>query len=684
MEDARGWKAGPPRPRRQQTSRTAAGGFHLVETETSPSPLRPSRSLADLRSPTTDEPPMPPLPPRFRDPELPPSPPPPPYEVRRAQSSSALSLDASRTDAAEPDAPPPKKTTLGQKMHFAMTGLINNPVESNSHYSVIRHSWLPVMYNGPDTSVSITILSDAPLPANRTLWLRQKGFLGNVGMALQAMTSSRSDWVEVTPAQEAQVKHVPDQKESIMQRDFERFARKARDKHKRQVPRETHIVRIPAAATDGYYNLVVCGGSKAAAKVLCKCPVFRVASMSQDAAVVRGASLSTLPLEIGLKVASAVGTLVAKKYIGVAGVVAERSAGKYMAKQSVKKAATVAVESYQGLGGPGIQDVVRDSWRRKRAAGGASLSTLPLEIGLKVASAVGTLVAKKYIGVAGVVAERSAGKYMAKQSVKKAATVAVESYQGLGGPGIQDVVRDSWRRQRAAATAGYTAELAAAVMMGSDDGPEKPFPFKFEGAVERGTGTSSAELGFPTANLSGVPDAVKTPLSGVFAAWVRLLPRGGNTADGLSPDWHPAVVTIAPPRGAAPAVTPRNGVCVHILHDFNDVTFFGRKLAVLLMGWLHPAAPPTAYSTDVVAQHAVDMGTAMASLDRENWSPEKTMARIKVLRSERSLSDRLDGVTGKVVLGVNRIPLHRVAVRSESEAMRDQYYGVGGIWIRRG
>ncbi|KAG8415713.1 hypothetical protein J3458_009536 [Metarhizium acridum] len=602
MEDARGWKAGPPRPRRQQTSRTAAGGFHLVETETSPSPLRPSRSLADLRSPTTDEPPMPPLPPRFRDPELPPSPPPPPYEVRRAQSSSALSLDASRTDAAEPDAPPPKKTTLGQKMHFAMTGLINNPVESNSHYSVIRHSWLPVMYNGPDTSVSITILSDAPLPANRTLWLRQKGFLGNVGMALQAMTSSRSDWVEVTPAQEAQVKHVPDQKESIMQRDFERFARKARDKHKRQVPRETHIVRIPAAATDGYYNLVVCGGSKAAAKVLCKCPVFRVASMSQDAAVVRGASLSTLPLEIGLK----------------------------------------------------------------------------------VASAVGTLVAKKYIGVAGVVAERSAGKYMAKQSVKKAATVAVESYQGLGGPGIQDVVRDSWRRQRAAATAGYTAELAAAVMMGSDDGPEKPFPFKFEGAVERGTGTSSAELGFPTANFSGVPDAVKTPLSGVFAAWVRLLPRGGNTADGLSPDWHPAVVTIAPPRGAAPAVTPRNGVCVHILHDFNDVTFFGRKLAVLLMGWLHPAAPPTAYSTDVVAQHAVDMGTAMASLDRENWSPEKTMARIKVLRSERSLSDRLDGVTGKVVRGVNRIPLHRVAVRSESEAMRDQYYGVGGIWIRRG
>ncbi|KAG8419000.1 hypothetical protein J3459_011860 [Metarhizium acridum] len=602
MEDARGWKAGPPRPRRQQTSRTAAGGFHLVETETSPSPLRPSRSLADLRSPTTDEPPMPPLPPRFRDPELPPSPPPPPYEVRRAQSSSALSLDASRTDAAEPDAPPPKKTTLGQKMHFAMTGLINNPVESNSHYSVIRHSWLPVMYNGPDTSVSITILSDAPLPANRTLWLRQKGFLGNVGMALQAMTSSRSDWVEVTPAQEAQVKHVPDQKESIMQRDFERFARKARDKHKRQVPRETHIVRIPAAATDGYYNLVVCGGSKAAAKVLCKCPVFRVASMSQDAAVVRGASLSTLPLEIGLK----------------------------------------------------------------------------------VASAVGTLVAKKYIGVAGVVAERSAGKYMAKQSVKKAATVAVESYQGLGGPGIQDVVRDSWRRQRAAATAGYTAELAAAVMMGSDDGPEKPFPFKFEGAVERGTGTSSAELGFPTANLSGVPDAVKTPLSGVFAAWVRLLPRGGNTADGLSPDWHPAVVTIAPPRGAAPAVTPRNGVCVHILHDFNDVTFFGRKLAVLLMGWLQPAAPPTAYSTDVVAQHAVDMGTAMASLDRENWSPEKTMARIKVLRSERSLSDRLDGVTGKVVRGVNRIPLHRVAVRSESEAMRDQYYGVGGIWIRRG
>ncbi|KAK9443229.1 LipA and NB-ARC domain protein [Metarhizium brunneum] len=599
MEDVPGWNAGPPR--RQQTSRAAAAGLHLAATATSPSPLRPSRSLADLRTSTIDEPPLPPLPPRFYNPDLPPSPPP-PYEVRRAQSSSALSLDASLIDAAEPDAPPKKKSTLGQRMHFTMTGLINNPVESSSHYSVIRHSWLPVIYNGPDTSVSVTILSDAPLPSNRTLWLRQKGLLGNVGMALQAMMSSRSDWIEVTPAQEAQVKHIPDQKECVIQRDLERFTRKARDKHKRHVPRETHIVRIPAAATDGYYYLVVCGG-KDATKVLCRCPVFRVASMSQDAAVVRGASLSTLPLEIGLKVASTVGTLVAKKYIGVAGVVAEKSAGKYMAKQSVKKAATVAVKSYHGLGGPGIQHVVKDSWRRQRAAGPA--------------------------------------------------------------------------------TAGYTTELAVAVI-GPDDGPEKPFPVKFEGAVERGTGSSSAELGFPTANLSGVPDAVRTPLSGVFAAWARLLPGGRNVPDGLSPDWHPAVVTIAPPRGAAPTVAPKNGVRVHVLHDFDDVAFFGGKLAVLLMGWLHPAAPPTAYSTDVVAQHALDIGTTLTSLDRDNWSPERTVARIKALKSGRSFSDRLDGVTGKVVQGVDRIPLHRVAVRSQSEAMRDQCFGVGGIWIRRG
>jgi hypothetical protein len=426
-----------------------------------------------------------------------------------------------------------------------------------------------------------------------------------MGMALKAVLSTRDSWIDVTPAQEALVAHVSENEERSMQRDIDRFMSKASGRAKTHAARETHIVRIPAAASDGYYRLVICGGDEAknAKKVLCECTVFRIASLSTDAAVVRGASLSTMPLELGIKVASTVGSQIVKKYTGVAGAVVQHKAGKFVAKHSVNKAATVALKGYHGVGGSGIQDAVHDSWTRQRAAGPA------------------------FVG-------------------------------------------------------HYTTGMAVSVI-GSDQGPEKPFPLKFEGKISRGSGYSASQLGYPTANLTDVPDQVRTQLLGVFAAWTRILPGKKNIPDGLSPDWHPAIVTIAPPRGAAPSVVVANCVSVHILHDFDNTTFYESRLKVLLMGWLHPAAPLSASAAEVVGQHGLDMDTTLASLGRENWLPDEVISRMKTLKSERSLSDRLDQMTGMVVQGVDRIPLHWAAVRSESGTLRDQSYGVGGIWIRR-
>lgn len=609
MEDVRGWTTAT----RPQTSRAAAMHIQpLPQYSPSPSPLpsqqlyarpalRSSRSAANLRSPTQfDHPPLPPLPPR---PAYSPEdflPPPPPYEVRRVRSSSALSVGAGSTTTEQQNAPSKLKAAF-EEAQFRASGLIGKAVESNKHFSVIRHSRGLVWYKGPGTCISITILSDAPLPPNRTVWLQQKGHSGNMGMALKAMVNSRGSWIDVTPAQEAQVDHVPEKEERGIQRDVERFVAKASGRTKKHVPRETHVVRIPAAASDGYYRLVVCGGDDAK-KVLCECTVFRIASLSTDAAVVRGASLTTMPLEMGIKVATTFGTQVVKKYTGVAGAVVQSQTGKIVAKQSVKKATTVAMKGYHGFGGPGIQGAVQDSWRRQRAAG-------PVLV------------------------------------------------------------------------AGYTQELICEII-GSDEGPEKPFPIKFEGRISRGSGRSRADLGFPTANLADVPDYIKAQLSGVFAAWAMILP-GRNIPDGLSPDWHPAVVTIAPPRGVQPTVVMLNSVSVHILQDFNDIPFFECKLKVLLMGWLHPPAQLTAPAAELMAQHQLDINTTMASLERENWLPQETITRMKTLKSERSFSDRLDDMTGSVAQRVDRIPLHLAGVRSESGNLRDQSYGIGGMWIRR-
>lgn len=561
-------------------------------------------------------------------------PPPPPYPglsvspapelpLRRAQSSSGLPARAPAgappspgfsphplqaatmpVDTKQPDSM--WKSAFGEAQYFA-SGLISHPSESTRHYSVIRHTRALIWYAGPSTSLSVTILSDEPLPPTRTLWMQQKGYSGNMGMALKALAGTTSSWINVTPERRANASDTSEADERSIQRDLKRFAKKASGRQKKHTPRETHIVRIPAIASDGYFRLVLCAGAEPGKKVLCGSPVFRVASTSADVSVVRGASLSTMPLEMGAKVASTIGQAMANKYIGVAGAVVNSQVSSIVANPAVKKVGTVAYQSYQVSG---MSDAVQNSWQRQRNE--------------------------------------------------------QERYDSL------------------------MVNVPVIHMVGSESGPETPFPVKFDGKVVRGTGRSTSELGIPTANLSGVSDQVKVRMGGVFAAWACIqIPKNnaddasGGLDDMLPTDWLEAVVTIAPSRHAPPSVAMKNSVMVHIIHDFEDMRFVDVKVKVLLMGFLHPAAGPNTAPEHLAGEHSQDVVNTLASLGRAAWGPHDTVAMMKSIKSSRSLGERLDSTTGKVVAQVDKIPLHWAGVRSEVGVMQDKAYGNGGIWIVR-
>ncbi|CEF83343.1 hypothetical protein FGSG_06495 [Fusarium graminearum PH-1] len=519
----------------------------------------------------------------------------PAHEIRRVKSSSALSAALS-TQEEQPKDSSKWKSALGEAQYFA-GGLISHPAESNKHFSIIRHSHALVWYRGPATSVPITILADEPLPPTRTIWMQQKGYSGSVGMSLKALMGTTGTWLNVTPATRASVEHLPEADERGIQRDFKRFVKKASGKLKNHVPRETHIVRIPAAATDGYFRLVVCAGEDNK-KILCGSPVFRIASTSTDVSTVRGSSLSTMPLEMGIKVATTIGSQVAKKYTGVAGAVVEQGAKRFPpTNATIKKVAHTAYHK-TGLGA-----AVSETWKNGKA-----------------------------------------GRY-----------------------------------DPLVAGSGLDAPLQ---IIGTDDGPEAPFPYKFAGKVVRGTGISTREYGIPTANLSEVGDDVKMRMGGVFAAWARVTPTNNTPTEDFDDDWHEAIVTIAPLRNAPPGVVQRNKVCVHILHDFEDTLFFEMRMKVMLMGYLH-AASTTLSSDDIVEEHSRDVMTTMASLGREAWGPEVNLSATRAAKSDRGFKERLGDVAGVVQGGLDRVPSHWVGVRSEGMEMRDQVYGNGGLWVVR-
>ncbi|KAB8249667.1 hypothetical protein BDV35DRAFT_132627 [Aspergillus flavus] len=189
----------------------------------------------------------------------------------------------------------------GEVSHF-LGGLIAHPTESTRHYTILRHSHGIVFYRGSTTSIAISIFSDTLLPQDRKYFLQSRGWTGKTGMKAKALFRLTDDWLDVTPSFALRANQVSPGDERAWQRDITKFRKKAPSKLLNHKLRETIVARIPAEAGDGYFQLNLCQSAKK--KVLCSSPVFRVLSTSLDPSSLRGASLSTMPLEVGAMVLS--------------------------------------------------------------------------------------------------------------------------------------------------------------------------------------------------------------------------------------------------------------------------------------------------------------------------------------------------------------------------------------------
>ncbi|KAI1277657.1 hypothetical protein F5Y07DRAFT_82108 [Xylaria sp. FL0933] len=253
-----------------------------------------------------------------------------PFVLRGQKSTPNLvsrPSELSVVSAPEPDARAPSssrwKTVVDETVYFA-GGLISHPFESTKHYSILRHSSALVYYKGPSTNVTLSVFGDSALPPDRSFWIQRKGFSGNVGMAASALMRTTYNWIDVTPSVESSASSVPSSDERAWQRDIKKFLKKAsKDKRlSKHTLRETCVLRIPAAAADGYLRVVMCTG-QSSKKSLCPSPTFRLASTSSDVSVLRGASLTTMPLEIGLKAASVIGNQYVQRVVGPAQAVVQ-------------------------------------------------------------------------------------------------------------------------------------------------------------------------------------------------------------------------------------------------------------------------------------------------------------------------------------------------------------------------
>lgn len=528
-------------------------------------------------------------------------------------SSSTTSGDeflGSETETETPEAATTKtaklKTAFEDARHFA-GGLISHPFESTKHFSILRHSHGLVYFKGFKTNVAITVFADQELPTDRQFWLQKRGLSGKTGMKVGALIGSKSAWINVTPTLDATAHSLPPTDERAWQRDIEKFLRKARKDVRNHRPRETNVIRIPAEAQDGYFRIVLCAGEKS--KVLCPSPIFRLASTSTASSSIRGASLSTLPVEMGIKIGQLAGKTAALNAVApVAGTVAA----------SVKQ-----MLPYQPSG-------------------------------------------------------------VVKEVASTAIDVSKKTFEGTD---------DQYRHSRQSKIDQLTTEqllshehdeLARPRMIGDDPGPSAPFPFRFSSKVIPGSGSSRAIFGMPTANLATMPEEVRLRLSGTYMGWASIAPSKNldMPSDVLSV-WHQAIITIAPLPDSTASVVLRKDVRVYILADFDSLSFVSAVLSLIIMA---PVRPLPLQPIDVESQLfsiTQDIAITQASLSREAWSAEDTLSRIKTDKSNRSLTERLVDVRTAGQKQVDRVPVHRLGVRTDSLGVRDRLVGRGGVCVKR-
>ncbi|KAH8429000.1 uncharacterized protein LDX57_006671 [Aspergillus melleus] len=634
---------------------TSSGPSHMHSQYPTQPVLCSSKSSNNLRPPLTSTVSAQTLP-RYPNPEtLTPNPSNPP--VQRAATDVLPSSTPPRSATSATSEPSAVQKAYGEARHF-LGGLIAHPTESTKHYTILRHSHGIVFYRGSTTSVTLSIFSDAPLPPDRTLWLQSKGWTGKTGMRTKALLRLNDDWINVTPTLALHADQVPPADERAWQRDIDKFRRKnTSNKLRSHVLRETVVARIPAEAGDGYFQLVLCGPKK---KVLCGSPVFRVLSTSLSPSSVRGASLSTLPLEMGAMVLGLYAQATANRVIGPAAAVIQSKVDTY-SPNPIKKYA-----------------------------------------------------AEKAITVSGV------GNHVAGM-IKGAPETANAQLQGQFQP---------------------TESL--------DLGPQAPFPmdFKARGTSSPSPPLSSAETTDDRYSLSKVPDSITDHLQGIFFGWARFL---DSKIQNHPQQWSQAIISI---QSLDPTLqtrvnisqTLRKTVSLRLLdveydhppspplsHPQTQLQTYTpqaptqtqtstsistpppqqqSKLQILILGFLRQNLPPPTANTEkdlLIAREQATEATLLAEacdatyaqniLDHPAWGPDgiPSLSNGDGVRSGPGpgpggynngtwMEKTRGGVQGAVAKGqkmVENVPLHWIGVRSTAAEIRDRGVEGRGFFVVR-
>ncbi|KAK3504228.1 hypothetical protein B0T13DRAFT_44 [Neurospora crassa] len=591
---------------------------------------------------------------------------------------------------------------------YLASGLISHPFESTKHYTILRHSPAVIWHHGPKTTVTISIFSSPkyPLPAlpslppaagvssdvagngnGWSLWIQQRGFSGDSGMKIKNWLGGREDWVCVTPASKVLAEELETgsagktggqgllglggaTEERGWKRDIKRTEKKLKKEFgdkKGHVARLTAVVRVPEGCEDGYFRVHLCvnpdGSEKddekrkksekdprslleeqrKKMKVLCSSPIFRLASTSTDPSSIRGASLSTMPLEMGISLTSFIASeMVASKIAPIKDPIT-KIIDPYRAHPIVEELGIIATEEVKAA----REEAEAEEQERLRELFGAMC----------------------LVGAGGAAAGMATRRGLEG------------SQQGSGMPGV----------------------------VGPDEGPLAPLPIRFGGKVVPGTGRSTAEMGIPTANLKDLPEEIKHYFKGVYFGYARIIPgKGGPMGPGgpMEEVWYEAIISSGPvPYARKTAVIVEQQTTVHLITDFGaGVTFFGSKVEVLVMGFLHPVLD----YRETGPQHRLDTAhqdvvLALASLNRPRWTAQFTLQRMeaavtdadgesgltggfrrtKVVEKGQEVKEKIIEAKDAVVKQIDRIPVHKVGIRRDDGKARDRYYGTGGYWIPR-
>ncbi|GAB7351457.1 hypothetical protein MBLNU459_g2119t1 [Dothideomycetes sp. NU459] len=557
-----------------------------------------------------------------------------PDQVDRGNALLASPTSAtSAGSSSQSEAKAPWKTAFAEARHF-VGGLVAHPHESTKHFSVLRHSHGIVYYQGPRTSVAITIFSAEPLPANRTIWLQKKGWLGKTGWAARSAIGAKGSWIDVTPDRTAAAESIQASDERAWQRDISKFLKKAQhggsnsngssSNSRHHAVRETDVVRIPDTELgDGYFRLVLCGGA-AGKKVLCPSPVFRVASLSSSSASFKGASLGTLPLELGVKAAS----VLTSSHVS-----------------AVTQPVTAAIQGQ-------CQQYMPGFWTQEAGS-----------------------LAYGATGAQGRVDEANA-QYAQARGLSFDRIAANDTKNGEGpvcGPSEDD--------------------CGPALL---PDGPAQPFPLHIESTIVKGTGRSSRELGMATANLAAIPSALRYRLSGVYFGWARIhSPRDRETTTAaaaaepaVAASWTQTLITFAPCPYSAPAVVaPEKTAKAYLIADLLGGPFFGARISVVVMGFVRPATAAAASLEQICA----DVAFAQHVLGMPGWGVDDDgEAAAAAAAAKQDKKQGPASIVGRYVAAreagqrqVDWVPLQRVGIRTEAAGLRDKSYERGGICIPR-